>query len=295
MPIIHYFIVASLIGCSYFCIKHSMEEEPGTSFEKWTQSSFLHKLSKGSIRVLENSYLDRSFREAGLPPYISSVRYNFFRHLALLSILILKWLDGFFSFQVVSSLFVFLIFVLYLLSLPILRESSPFQYVLKFLQRQHIAKKNEEVYSLFHLMKAEFHLEDQYMLNMYHLLKKNRRYFHHIRPSIDRCLHYWQDGVDVAWEHFATHIGTHEARALADIMQEVDQSGYEEARHLLEQKRQEFANANYNAFKDYLDRRRLIMFVVVMICSLSTLVFFAVPHIMEYRAIMDELNQLQQR
>ena len=288
--LLHYGILGFLLFMTYTLFAKSFEDDNfiRNRFKtRWTRSFNKDKMDQ----LFKDEWLDQQFRRAGVR--LSSTQYNLIRYAVLIIVVSLGIIDKQTTLSVIPPSLVYLAIMLFVLSWPIKSEISPLNYFLGLARRSYMAKQNSELYQLFNLIKTELRTDERKVSNTYHLLANNRRYFNLIRPAIDQCLARWKDGAEAAWDMFAKELGTDEAATFAMVMKKIDGADLETARKTLEQKRQEFANANYNAFKEYLDRRRLVMYTLALICCLPIFIYIAVPYILDYRMVMNELNSLQ--
>jgi hypothetical protein len=242
------------------------------------------------INILKRPQVDALFKECGLSKYINSIQFNALRYGSVIIAMFLNVVGNSLGTEIISSTMVIVILILVILTIP--ARHLPFYYVIGFLRKQHLREKNNEVYSLYNQLKAEFQSSTDRTSNMYNLLLSYRKYFEIIRPAIEKALTKWRVSPEVAWSAFAKEVGTEEAESLAMLMKELEGSSTENARLLLEQKRGEFANSNYNSFKDYLKDREFMIFIVVYICALSIFGNLIVAHFLQYQEIMNFMNQI---
>jgi hypothetical protein len=288
--VLHYGIMGFLLFATYALFAKSFEDDNivrNRYKNRWGRSINKDKMEQ----LFKNEWLDQQFRKAGVP--LSSTYYNLIRYAVLIVAVGLGIIDKQTSLSVIPPSLVYLAIILFVLSWPIKGEFTPLNYFLGLARRSYKAKQSSELYQLYTLIKTELRSDERKVSNTYHLLANNRQYFNLIRPAIDQCLARWKDGSEVAWDVFAKELGTDEAATFAMVMKKIDGADLETARKTLEQKRQEFANANYNAYKEYLDRRRLVMYTIALICCLPLFIYIAVPYVLDYRAVMDQLNSLQ--
>jgi hypothetical protein len=242
------------------------------------------------IKIFKRPHVDALFHEAGLSSYMNSVRFNLIRYSFAIIAMMLSVVGSQVGIEIISRSAVVIILVLVALTTP--AKHFPLYYLIGFIRKHHVREKGNEVYSLYNQLKAEFQSDSDRVSNMYHLLLSYRKYFKIIRPAIEKALTKWRIGPEMAWSTFAREVGTEEAENLAMLMKEIEGSSIENAGMLLEQKREEFANANYNAFKDYLKDREFIIFVIVYICALSIFGNLIVAHFLQYQEIINFMNRL---
>ena len=223
---------------------------------------------------------------------VNSIQYNFIRHISLYVAVWTYFISSFIAAGQFSLLNLLMVLGAFVLTSP-LKLNIFFDYVLKNLAANHKRKMNAEVYSLYAQLKAEF--QTRKVGNIYGLLFDYRNYFKAIKPALEEVLYKWSESPDKAWEAFSKRIGTEEAKTLAIIMKEVEYSSQERSLSLLEQKRDQFANSNYNAYRNYLKAREMILYIVIFSTASGAIVLnMVVVFMLFFKDIMGAANNIFQ-
>jgi hypothetical protein len=287
---VHYVIVGTLVMTIYIFFYLSYKDDRKKRSRIKYQLKHLTVDNSTLIKIFKRPHVDALFQEAGLSSYVNSTRFNILRYGLVIIVMLLSVVGSQVGIEIISRSWVFIIFALVAITVP--AKYFPLHYLIGFIRKQHVREKGNEVYSLYNQLKAEFQSNNDRVSNMYNLFLSYRKYFKIIRPAIEKTLTKWRISPDLAWNTFAIEVGTEEAENLAILMKEIEGSSVENACILLEQKRDEFANANYNTFKDYLKDREFIIFVIVYICALSIFGNLIVAHFLQYQEIITFMNQL---
>jgi hypothetical protein len=287
---VHYVIVGIFLMTIYIFFYLSYKDDRKKRSRFKYQLKHLTIENSTLIKIFKRPHVDALFQEAGLSSYVNSTRFNMTRYGLVMIVMLLNVIGSQVGIEIISRSWVFIILALVALTIPV--KYFPLYYLIGFIRKQHVREKGNEVYSLYNQLKAEFQSDNDRVSNMYNLLLSYRKYFMIIRPAIEKALTKWRISPEMAWNTFAVEVGTEEAENLAMLMKEIEGSSIENACILLEQKREEFANANYNTFKDYLKDREFIIFVIVYICALSIFGNLIVAHFLQYHEIINFMNRL---
>jgi hypothetical protein len=287
---IHYIVIGIFLMLIYNLFYHSYKDDREKRSRFKYQLKHLTVENSMLLKIVKRPHVDALFKEAGLSSYITSTRFNTIRYGIAIIVIFLSVAGSQLGNEIISRSQVLIILALVALTIP--AKYFPLYYLLGFIRKRHKREKGNEVYSLYNQLKAEFQSENDRVSNMYNLLLSYRKYFMIIRPAIEKALTKWRISPEIAWNTFAVEVGTEEAENLAMLMKEIEGSSIENAYILLEQKREEFANANYNSFKDYLKDREFIIFVMVYICALSIFGNLIVAHFLQYQEIINFMNRL---
>jgi hypothetical protein len=239
---------------------------------------------------LYNETTEKTLRRLLVPHWIDSITFNGTR-LAIVVfatfLLLLKTKTGIGPIPSIVLLIVCLLFSFG----SMLKKGLPLYYLLDFNRKLRVRKKNNEVYSLYLLINSEFNTHEEKVGNVYNLLYESRKYFQYIRTSIDQALTSG-NGKAINWDAFVSDVNTQEAERLAMIMKEVEVLSIAQTKQLLAQKREEFANHNLREYEDYLEDRGKIIYFVAFICAASIFICPIVVHYLQYRDIMDSVNNI---
>lgn len=260
---IHYFIILVFLCLIYLVVEASFSTE-----RKRKRLKFQLKLNTKNSWLrnwLTNESIDHALYLLGISKYIKSIHVNLFRFLSLIITMLIIQLENILGIYILSSFTVLMVVTFFIVTWP-LKLNFLFNFFVDQLTKNKERKKNAEVYSLYSQLKADF--QTKKTGNIYNLLLDYRKYYTLIRPAIEKALYQWKEGKDLAWETFANEIGTSEAHSLANIMKEIETESRENAIIILEKKRDEFANSNYNAFKDYLTLRQNVFYFIVFACTI---------------------------
>ncbi|MBG9587681.1 hypothetical protein [Cytobacillus firmus] len=296
MPIqyLHYLIT----GMFFYIIYSTLVKSLGLDKVK-SRYSLRNKLRKS---LATNGFLAKYFYNDRAEEFINltglfklkvnSIQYNFIRHISLYVAVWTYFISSFIAAGQFSLLNLLMVLGAFVLTSP-LKLNIFFDYVLKNLAANHKRKMNAEVYSLYAQLKTEF--QTRKVGNIYGLLFDYRNYFKAIKPAIEEVLYKWSESPDKAWEAFSKRIGTEEAKTLAIIMKEVEYSSQERSLALLEQKRDQFANSNYNAYRNYLKAREMILYIVIFSTASGAIVLnMVVVFMLFFKDIMGAANNIFQ-
>lgn len=249
----------------------------------------LKRKTNKSLKKLSFDYYDQLFKRAALPDYITSFRFNVFRLFATILLVFLFVVSQAF----VLHLFKLKVLMIWFIMLLILEPSKPFPmyFILLNLEKNKKRKINSELYNFFNDIKGAFKTNGEKIGNIKYFVMDIKSYYNLIGPSIDKMLVRWNTDASskVAWETFSDELETSEAERLSIVMSEIDKTSIEETLELLEQLREEFANSIYNAYKDYLQRRKMIVYMIAFICALS---IFINPLVAFYQWFLDTMNYM---
>lgn len=239
---------------------------------------------------LYNETTENALKRLLVPSWMDSIIFNGIRLIIVVMatfFLLLKVRTGIGPFPSIVPLIVCLFFSFG----SMLKKGLPLYYLLDLNRKIRVRKKNNEVYSLYLLINSEFNTHEDKVGNIYNLLYDSRKYFHYIRRSIDQALSSG-NGKAINWDAFVSDVNTQEAERLAMIMKEVEVLSVIQTKKLLEQKREEFANHNLREYEDYLEDRGKIIYFVAFICAASIFICPIVVHYLQYRDIMDSVNNI---
>lgn len=290
--IFHFSLLAMLLLLSYLCFIKSEQDERAIRYKLriYMKYRVTKKLLPLIERLIVNPKADELFKQAGLP-FITSFNYNLTRLIIVFGVMILNLLTRYTGLEILNKQTAIVTILVVLVASP--RKYFPIEFVLNLLRKRHYRATNQEVYSLYLQLKADYKT-NQNIGNNYNMLYSYRKYFKIIQPSIELAISRWNgvNGSEDAWNAFAKDVGTQEAHMLALIMQGVENTSPTRIYELLEQKRDEFANANKNAFKDYLKDRENIIYFVIYACALSIFANPFMAQFLQYKDIMQQMNNL---
>lgn len=244
-------------------------------------------------KQLKNEQYDRFFRSNGLPSVITSERFNLVRLTMLVSLIAVAFSEILFRIDVLSFTNTIILGSIPLMMIP--KKPYPFYYLVLSTKKRYKREKNNEVYQLYNEVKAEFKAKGNHIGNSYFLILDLIPYYTYIRPTLEKMLPLLENkNFAAAWDLFAEEIETPEAERLSVLMKEIESTGIEQASVLLEQARQEFANNMYNTYKDYLTRRKNIIYFIVVIGAVTVFLNEFAVFFLWYKDIMSVVNGLGQ-
>lgn len=187
--------------------------------------------------------MNQLFRDAGYPMGVSLIKYQYFRYIAVLTIVLLvivSNLVGDFSVKgflmgISGSV------LLFIASRP--EKVFPIGFVLTNITILRTANKNRELFMLYSMVADEIQTSKAEARNMYNLLLSLRDYFDLIRPAIDLALAKWRKDSHEAFDILAKEIGTPEASEFTKLLQDIGQSDVEKALQLIQDRQTTFINA----------------------------------------------------
>ncbi|WP_169819247.1 hypothetical protein [Anaerobacillus arseniciselenatis] len=201
-------------------------------------------------------------------------------------------MNNIFSISIVPSIWFYVI-----ASIPIIMEPTknmPSYHLLLLFKKIIDNKKNSENYQLYHEIMNEFHTKGKNLDNLYHLIYSLRPYFKQIRPTLENMLPLLRDyKYEEAWALFSNEIGTKEAKNLALLMQEVENTSVENAIKKLELRKSEFANSLYESLKDYLAIKHAVIYAIVLVGGFFVVINPFVAFWLWHRLTMNEINNFQ--
>lgn len=291
---LHYLITGMFIFLIYSTIAKSIGLDKARS-KLSLRNSLRKSLAKNGFlsKYFYNERAEVLINFVGLNKLkVSSVHYNFFRHISLYVAVWSYFISLFLAAGQFSLVNLLMVLGAFFLSSP-LKFNLVFDYVLKNLAANNKRRMNAEVYSLYAQLKAEF--QTRRVGNIYGLLFEYRSYFKSIKPALEELLYKWSESPDKAWDSFSKRIGTEEAKTLSIIMKEVEYSSQERSLALLEQKRDQFANSNYNAYRNYLKSREMVLYIVIFSTASGAIILnMVVIFMLFFKDIMGAANNIFQ-
>lgn len=245
----------------------------------------------GFLKHLEIKQMNELLRSARLPKTINSTTVMIGYIFILIFIIFLSLFSNVTGVAIVTSGSAKLYMIILLALFPF--PKLPMGFVLTFISKNHTQKINDEVYALYSQLSAEFYHGEK-VNNTYHLLLEYREYFTYIKPAIERALSQWNGvgGSERAWDVFASEIGTEEAKMLAELMKEIENTTTDNALELISQRQEEFTSNRFNTFMGYLKDRETLVYVVIFICAMSVVAPAIVAQFLQFGDIANSVNDL---
>lgn len=253
-------------------------------FKRKNEAPYLYKW-------LHSDKVDRLFRKAGLPRWLTSYRFNVVRIALVLALMFVNILGVNIGIETVSRDEVKFVIILMILVSPV--KYFPLHFVLNLLCKRKERALNLEIYSLYSQLKADLSMSEN-TRNIYSLVFSYRHYFDLLRPIIEGMLSVWngEEGSKKAWDFFAKETASYEGELLATLMTDVEEASTSVAVQTLEEKHSEFAEYNYNSFVDYLKDRENVTYFVIYACAFAIFSNPLIAQYLQYKDIMNELNML---
>lgn len=239
---------------------------------------------------LHNQADEDTLRRFGVPKWITSAGLNGVRIGALL-ILFLMVAIGYLVGQMMVSPPTILLGIVVAFSLKP-KKPYPLFYIIQAYKGRHTQEISNEVYQFYNDIKAHFQTEGKGN-NTYLMIKGMLPYYELIRPTLEKMLKYLENkNFEEAWDLFERELSTDDAKTLSIIMKEIESLDREQSLTLLDQKRQEFSNALYNRYGEYLKRRKTLIYSIVVVGIMSVFLNEITVFFMWYRDIMDSVNMM---
>lgn len=286
---VYYFLIISLLVLSwYFASKSNrINRRYRRSFLSRTE---LVKQKDHFLSKLKNDKYDKIFLDVGLQDYITSEQVNIIRYAVLFWLILYQGGSLLFDYQGYAPPTILSLFAIFFFFTP----TNPLgKFLLSVIRKQYQTKKNYEVYQLYQEIKADYTVKQEHVGNTYHLFMKITPYYEQIRTTMERMMpHLYSYDYDKAWELFEDEIGTPEAKSLSMLMREINNVGIEDSLAVLEKKREEFVNNMYNQYKEYLNRRRQVIFAVVSTGAVFAFLNGFIAFYLWYKDIMASVHNL---
>ena len=290
IEMIYFITIGLLLLLSYsFIAKSGYDERRKRRFR--VQSLYRYQ-DKVRNRMHKKEY-DDYFRSNGLPAFITSERFNTVRFLFLGILIITVLFEMLFNTSLMSMTNLVVLGSIPVLMIP--KKPSPFYYLVKMVQKRYNREKNNEIYQFYNEMKAEFRSKGDKVGNSYHIIMGLLPYYKYIRPALEKMLTLLEKTtVEEAWTLFKDEINNPEANSLSIVMQEIESTGVRQAGEILEQKRVEFANSMYNNYKEYLYRRKIVIFSLALFGTVVVIMNEVTVFFLWYKDVMSVVNNLGQ-
>lgn len=253
---------------------------------------FYYDQQKEQFRDYYNkSDMKENFEEAGLS--VSVIQYRVVRDglfVVILAIINLRFL-------IVNHLgsypFIKVIFVIILYISAQLRPKFPIVLILKGFQKGFHRKKNSEVLLLQQLISNEYADANSSKQNVYHLLLHLRRYTKHIQPAIDSFLKIYPLNPEEAFRTFSEKIGTPEAEALKQVLEQIDESSSQEVREILQKRYEELKKKRQQNYKSMMTDRGILGYVITFSGVLMVILCCLYVYYLEYQDLMSAAYNYQ--
>ncbi|WP_430510683.1 hypothetical protein [Gottfriedia solisilvae] len=243
------------------------------------------------IEKMKNDEYDEIFEEVGIHRYLKSEWYNGIRLGVYVIAIVSVSLNILLNVEILTYSQAFLLFMLGFMMIP--KKPYPAYHLFNLVQKSYNTKKNAEVYQLYNDIKAEYMIKGDKVGNMYHLIMRLLPYYENIKLSLEKILPYLQrQDSNTAWELFAKQINTKEAESLSIVLRDIEKISIEESILVLESKHEEFANNLYNAYKEYLSRRRWAIYGILIVGALSVFKYEWTVFFLWYKDIMNVVNNI---
>jgi len=282
------FIIAIFLLISY--LYFSRINEDGRRKKRFR----LAKVTRQSSRLkgmLQNESYDKFFRAHGLPNGFTSERYNLVRLSIFIAIFVIIFIGVLLEQPLISTFNLFVFGTIPIAMIP--KKPSPVYFLLKGLKRRYLRERNNEVYQLFNDIKAEYKSKGSNVSNTYHLISSLMPYYKTIKPTLERMLPLLEQKKNKdAWEFFENDINTEEASRFSALMQDVEHSDIKQTYDLLDESRKDFANSMYNAYSDFLKRRKTMIFFIVATGAVMVSINEFVAFYLWYKDVMSTVNQV---
>lgn len=193
----------------------------------WSKQASQLKESAKSSEVTD------MFRSAGLS-WITNIRWLIFRF----SLVVIGAVIFLFNEDTTTAL-------IYVVLMQLLTEPtwkfSGIQMLLKARIKQIRRQKENELFSLFSLLKTDLISSQTSQINVYHLVKSSLPYFHSIKPVMILFLNQWKKSPELAGEVFEKELGGETAQFVGDILARLHNMSRKDAIHLLTEQNKVFA------------------------------------------------------
>lgn len=250
----------------------------------------IQRRTNKSLKLLSFESYDKKFKDANLPSFITSYRFNLFRVLSTVLIILFYMLGIAFNFSIVNKMSLVLWGIFMIVLEPI--NPMPAYFLLNILKLNKRRKINSELYNFFNDLKGVFKTSGERLGNLKYFIMDIKNYYNLLNEAIEKMLITWntEASPEKAWKVFAEELHTEEADRLAIVMAELEKTSVEETGALLEQLREQFANSIYNTYKDYLQKRRFFIYGIAFICTLSIFLCPIVAFYQWYESIMHYMH-----
>lgn len=239
-------LISTLFGllAAFFLYKMAelVDDRRRKVFKLRLQQSINEK-KKQFENFLYDPEMNQLFRDAGYPMGVSLIKYQYFRYISVVTIVLLvivvNLVGGFsmkgFIMGISGSVFLFIA------SHP--EKVFPIGFVLTNITILRTANKNRELFMLYSMVADEIQTSKAEARNMYNLLLSLREYFDLIKPALDLALANWRKDSHEAFDILAKEIGTPEASQFVKLLQDIGQSDADKALQLIQDRQTTFMNA----------------------------------------------------
>lgn len=235
---------------------------------------FITKLKVQQLRLQntkKQSELTRLFRDAQIP-FITNVHFFYLR------IIILLILTLYIALTSDISMLLMVVGIYLIMSDPRLKFSIVGWFINKRIKRINYEKENE-LFTLFAVLKTDVISEERGELNVYDLINRNLPYFKRIEGTLIRFLHNWTVSPEKAGGIVKNELKSESAQFLGDFLAKLHTVSKKDAAHLLEEQGSVFGNARSEILMQRAEVQRngyyLFFFISVFVSIIWFLWFMA--------------------
>ncbi len=205
------------------------------------------KMQRGGT---QDKILQDVLRQSGLN--LSPAVYRLFR----LSITFVSLLGG--VIGAVMGQYMMLLSPLFIWFVLDYRRPFPMFYAFQGLQKQAMAKREQDLYLLYRLLFQQILVIQQQSINIADMLKRQIDRVPSLRPSLQNCLDGFVDNPVQALHQFGEDVGSKQARTLAHMLIQMHEGGVLVALDLFENNHESFRTDRISSFRTKLNTRALV-------------------------------------
>lgn len=157
----------------------------------------------------------------------------------------------------------------------------PMYWIFTFLKRLGIARRNKELFLLYGLVIQYLEVHPDSSVSVYDILRQSAPNLTVIQPALVRCITLWPRDPEAALTRFASEIATEQAKEFAEILRQIESSIVSTGLDTLNQRYDNFKEAQVAAYNVRLNIRSLFVFGLGLI-SLAVIGFNDVAIMMNY-------------